>query len=142
MVGYIETANESFGKRTAFTFGIETLEGDRLVGLVSFTNISWISSNAEVGVLAIFDPQHWSHGYGKDAMIVALDFVFSTLGLNSVYLWVASFNERAISFYERLGFSVQGKLRELAYRNGKRYDVITMDILKSEFLKKHGILPK
>ena len=142
MVDYIKSANEDYSKRKAFTFGIETLDTERLIGLVNLTNISWISSNAELGILAVFDPEHWGRGYGRDAMLAVLDLAFSTLGLNSVYLWVASFNSGAIAFYEKLGFKTQGKLRELAYRNGQRFDVVTMDILKSEFLEEHGVLPK
>jgi len=30
----------------------------------------------------------------------------------------------------------------MAYRNGVRYDVIIMDILRPEFEEKYGILPK
>jgi RimJ/RimL family protein N-acetyltransferase len=142
MVDYIKSANEAYSKRKSFTFGIETLDTEKLIGLVNLTNISWISSNAELGILAIFDPEHWGHGYGKDAMLVVLDLAFSTLDLNSIYLWVASFNSRAIAFYEKIGFKTQGKLRELAYRDGQRHDVVTMDILKSEFLQEYGVLPK
>ncbi|MGY5859805.1 MAG: GNAT family protein [Candidatus Thorarchaeota archaeon] len=64
------------------------------------------------------------------------------LNLYNVYLYVAGFNDRAISFYEKIGFSKQGKIREMAYRNGTRYDVIIMDILRPEFEEKYGTLPK
>lgn len=142
MIEYIQSANESFAKRKGFTFGIETLDNSKLVGIVNLVNISWISHNAEVGVLAIFDPEGWGSGYGSDAMIVLLDMAFSVLNLHSVYLWVAGFNERAIKFYKRIGFVNTGKLRGMAYRNGNRYDVVTMDILRPEFVERYGVLPK
>ncbi len=142
MADYIRSANESFAKRKGFTFGIETLDNNKLVGIVNLVNVSWISHNAEIGVLAIFDPEGWGKGYGSDAMVVLLDMAYSVLNLHSVYLWVAGFNERAIKFYEKIGFVNTGKLREMAYRNGNRYDVVTMDILRSEFVERYGILPK
>lgn len=142
MTKYIESANESFANRKGFTFGIETLGTNKLVGIVNLVNVSWIGHNAEIGILAIFDPDGWGKGYGSDAMVVLLDMAFSVLNLHSVYLWVAGFNERAIKFYEKLGFVNTGKIREMAYRNGKRFDVITMDILRSEFTTKYGILAK
>ncbi|MFW9789306.1 MAG: GNAT family N-acetyltransferase [Candidatus Thorarchaeota archaeon] len=142
MENYIKSANESFANRKGFTFGIETLHNNRLVGIVTLVNVSWISHNAEVGILAIFDPEGWGKGLGSDAMVVLLDVAFSVLNLHSVYLWVAGFNERAIKFYEKIGFTNTGKLREMAYRNGSRYDVITMDILRAEFEEKYGVLPK
>ncbi|MHA1943226.1 MAG: GNAT family N-acetyltransferase [Candidatus Thorarchaeota archaeon] len=142
MVKYIESANESFANRKGFTFGIETLDTNKLVGIVNLVNVSWIGHNAEVGILAIFDPEGWGKGYGSDAMLVLLDMAFSVLNLHSVYLWVAGFNDRAIKFYEKLGFVNTGRIREMAYRNGKRFDVVTMDILRSEFTEKYGTLPK
>ena len=142
MTDYIQSANESFSKRKGFAFGIETLDSNKLVGIVNLVNVSWISQNGEIGVLAIFDPEGWGKGYGSDAMRVLLDMAFSVLNLHSVYLWVAGFNERAIKFYEKIGFVNTGKLREMAYRNGKRYDVVTMDILRSEFVERYGVLPK
>jgi RimJ/RimL family protein N-acetyltransferase len=142
MVRYIDSVNENFANRKGFTFGIETLDTNKLVGIVNLVNVSWISHNGEVGLLAIFDPAGWGKGYGSDAMRVLLDMAFSVLNLHSVYLWVAGFNERAIKFYEKIGFANTGKLREMAYRNGERHDVVTMDILRSEFVEKYGVLPK
>ncbi len=142
MSKYIQSANQIFSERKGFTFGIETLDESKLVGIVSLVNVSWISHNGEIGVLAIFDADGWGKGYGSDALIVLLDMAFSVLNLHSVYLWVAGFNERAIRFYEKIGFTRTGRLREMAYRNGKRYDVVTMDILRSEFVGKYGVLPK
>ncbi|UCE10305.1 MAG: GNAT family N-acetyltransferase [Candidatus Thorarchaeota archaeon] len=142
MKAYIQSANESYTKRSGFTFGIESKETGKLVGLVNLANISWMSRSGEIGILGILDPSVWGEGFGSDALIVLLDFAYSVLDMHSVYLWVASFNERAIRFYEKIGFKNQGKIREMAYRNGERHDVVVMDILKSEFVERYGILPK
>ncbi|MFX1255540.1 MAG: GNAT family N-acetyltransferase [Promethearchaeota archaeon] len=142
LVKLIESMNDAFTTRKGFTFGIEAINTNSLIGIIDLVHISWISRSAEVGLFAIFNPEYWGKGYGSDAMIVLLDFAFSVLDLHNVYLSVVAFNERAINVYKKLGFKVQGKLRELAFRNGKRYDIAFMDILKPEFLEKYGILPK
>jgi RimJ/RimL family protein N-acetyltransferase len=142
MLQYIKLVNEAFSKRSKFTFGIESKDDSTLIGIIDLANISWMSRNGEISVFAVFDPDYRGKGYGKDALIVILDMAFSVLNLHTVYLWVASFNDRAIGFYEGVGFKTQGKLRELAFRDGQHYDVIIMDILKSEFLGKYGVLPK
>ena len=142
MLQYIKSVNEAFSKRSKFTFGVETKEEDALIGIIDLGNISWLSRNGEISIFALFHPDYRGKGYGKEAMVVLLDVAFSVLNLHTVYLWVASFNERAIGFYERVGFKTQGKLRELAFRDGQHHDVIIMDILKSEFLEKYGVLPK
>ncbi|MHA2142498.1 MAG: GNAT family N-acetyltransferase [Candidatus Thorarchaeota archaeon] len=142
MLNYIKSVNDAFSKRSKFTFGIEIKEDSTLIGIIDLANISWMSQNSEISIFAIFHPEYRGKGYGKESLIVLLDFAFSVLNMHTVYLWVASFNDRAIGFYERIGFKTQGKLRELAYRDGQRHDVVIMDILKSEFLEKYGILPK
>lgn len=142
MLQYIKSANEAFGKRSKFTFGIETKADSTLIGIIDLANISWMSRNGEIGIFAIFHPDYRGKGLGKDALIVLLDIAFSVMNMHSVYLWVASFNERAIGFYEKIGFKTQGKLREMAFRDGQRHDVVIMDILRQEFLGKYGVLLK
>ncbi|MBD3404674.1 MAG: GNAT family N-acetyltransferase [Candidatus Lokiarchaeota archaeon] len=139
---FILSRNESYSKRESFTFGIETIENDRLIGLVDLTGISWISRFAEVSQIAIFDPEFRGKGFGLDSLRVTLDFAFFVLDLHAVHLWVEDFNTSAISFYKKFGFKTSGTLRELVYRDGSRYDVKIMDILKEEFEEKYGILPK
>ena len=58
MVKYIEAANESFANRKGFTFGIETLDTNKLVGIVNLVNVSWIGHKAEVRILAIFEHRY------------------------------------------------------------------------------------
>ncbi|MFW9846141.1 MAG: GNAT family N-acetyltransferase [Candidatus Thorarchaeota archaeon] len=139
---YVDSVNELFTKRSKFTFGIETKEDSTLIGIIDLANISWMSRNGEISVFAVFHPDYRGKGYGKDALVVLLDIGFSVLDMHTVYLWVASFNERAIGFYERVGFRSQGRLRELAFRDGRHYDVVIMDILQLEFREKYGTLPK
>ncbi len=142
MVRYIESVNEAFENNSMLTFAIETLEERQLIGIISLSGISWISRFGEVGHFAIFDLEHRGKGYGADALRVLLNMAFSVLELHSVYLWVEAFNNGAISFYERIGFKSQGKLRELGCCDGERHDVIIMDILRTEFLGKYNLLMK
>jgi RimJ/RimL family protein N-acetyltransferase len=142
MADKIDSWNEAFATRREFVFGIEHLETGGLIGLVSLENVSWISRHASVGFLGIFNTSYLGKGCGSDAMIVLLDVAFSVMDLQVVFLWVESFNERAISLYKKLGFTAGGTMRQLAYRNGKRCDVTVMDILKPEYMEKHGVLPK
>ena len=62
-----------------------------------------------------------------------LNYGFNTLNLHNIYLGVYSFNEAAIKCYKKVGFKEAGRLRQAKYYNGKRYDDITMDILRDEF---------
>ncbi|MFW9847706.1 MAG: GNAT family N-acetyltransferase, partial [Candidatus Thorarchaeota archaeon] len=81
-------------------------------------------------------------GYGRDAMLLILDFAFNIIGLHNVCLYVYRFNQHAIQFYKNFGFQTVGSLREAAFVDGKRDDTVIMDIIKSDFVERYGILPK
>ncbi len=54
------------------------------------------------------------------------------------------FNHRAIALYTKIGFKEMGRRREGRIIAGKKFDVIFMDMLASEFepLYVHSILQK
>ncbi|WDC84804.1 GNAT family protein [Caloramator sp. mosi_1] len=113
-------------------FAIVLNEVDKLIGNVGLHNINWISRTAEIGIL-IGDKFYWGQGYAKEAMELLLDYAFNMLNLHMVYLKVYGYNVSAIRCYEKVGFKYAGRLREAIEVAGERYDVIYMDILKSEF---------
>lgn len=81
----------------------------------------------------IGDKNYWDQGYGREAIELVLNYGFNILNLNNIMLNVYSFNKRAITCYENIGFKEIGRRRE-AYILGKRkYDEIHMDILADEF---------
>ncbi|MHA2432323.1 MAG: GNAT family N-acetyltransferase, partial [Candidatus Thorarchaeota archaeon] len=53
----------------------------------------------------------------------------------SIYLFTTSFNERGQRAYEKAGFKRGGLFRQACYIQGEFHDMITMDILKDEFLE-------
>ena len=115
-----------------YFFMIQELKTDKLIGSVSLRNIDWIGRNAEIGIL-IGDKDYQSKGYGTEAIRLLLDYSFRYLNLHSISLSYIQGNERAHKCYLKCGFKDIGRSRERIYMNGKYYDSIHMDILKSEF---------
>jgi RimJ/RimL family protein N-acetyltransferase len=102
-------------------------EGDQHIGNVHLTNIDWVSRHACVGIF-IGAAQHWSKGYGRQAMRLILRHAFHDLGLHRVYLTVLEDNHRAIKTYEKCGFVVEGRLRQHDFKQGRFQDLIFMGI--------------
>jgi RimJ/RimL family protein N-acetyltransferase len=107
---------------------------NELVGNCGYVKIDHINQIAEIGIF-IGNKKYWNRGYGTEALSLLLDYGFKALNLHNVLLRVYSFNERAIKCYEKTGFKTIGKNREALLRDGKRHDIIFMDILRDEFLK-------
>jgi diamine N-acetyltransferase len=115
---------------------IEILQGDEwiFIGNLGFLAINQHDRSAELGI-AIGEKQYWGQGYGTEALNLLVEHGFNTLNLNRIYLHVYETNPRAVRSYEKTGFSIEGRLRQARYLDGRYVDVIIMSILKDEWKK-------
>ncbi len=120
-----------------YWFAIRALEDDRLLGDITLSVINWGSREAFTGI-AIGAREFWGKGYGTDAMQVLLRYGFIELNLRRVSLTVFEFNQRARRSYEKVGFRPEGCQRQFIQREGRRWDIIYMGILREEWMEDHG----
>ncbi|MEW6029444.1 MAG: GNAT family N-acetyltransferase [Chloroflexota bacterium] len=121
----------------AHYFGIRTLTDDRLVGDLELDVTSWNHRDAFVGI-GLGSRDDWGRGYGTEALRLALRFAFLELGLRRVSLTVFEYNPRAVRSYEKAGFRLEGRMRQILNREGRRWDVLYMAILKDEWMEQNG----
>ena len=114
------------------SFAIHVRGEDEPIGVISLMNISEANESADLSVI-VGDPEDRHHGYGAEAIAAILRYAFEALSLNRVGLSVFEFNDEAISTYEKLGFSVEGRLRRAVRRGDAFHDAILMSVLKSEW---------
>lgn len=117
---------------SVFFFHVHTLQDDRPIGFVGLFNISWTNGDAWVGI-GMGARDTWGRGYGTDAMRLALRYAFTELNLRRVSLGVFEYNRRAIRSYMKAGFTHEGRLRQALQREGRRWDLYLMGLLKSEW---------
>lgn len=79
----------------------------------------------------------WGKGYGTEAGHLLLDYAFERLGFHRISIGVVGFNERALRFWQNLGFKREGVQRDGYYCDGKYSDFIMMSILEDEFKMLH-----
>ncbi len=115
-----------------FFFAIHTLEEDRLIGLVGLMGIEWNHGNAWVAI-GLGERSDWGKGLGTDAMRLILQYAFTELNLYRVTLGFFEYNPRAQRSYEKAGFILEGRQRQVVQREGKRWDVLIMGILKTDW---------
>ena len=139
----IKAIKEFFEKETlepspaSHYFSIRALDDDRLLGDINFDVInSWGSRDAFVGI-GIGSRADWGRGYGTDAMNIGLRFVFTELNLRRVTLTVFEYNPRAIHSYEKAGFKLEGRMRGALLKDGARWDMLYMGILREEWMEKN-----
>lgn len=120
-----------------FFFAIHNLENNLLIGFISLFGIDWNHGNTWVGI-GLGEREYWGKGYGTDAMRILLRYAFRELNLHRVTLGVFEYNPRAIRSYEKAGFTHEGRVRKELDKNGKRWDVLEMGILREEWQKING----
>lgn len=116
----------------ACNFAIHTLADDKMIGTVGLDDFNWTARNAWVGI-GIGDRDYWGRGYGTEAMKLILHYAFTELNLHRVNLTVFEFNKRAIRSYEKCGFKYEGIQREFIYKDDRRWDILNMGILQTEW---------
>lgn len=118
--------------KNGFLFAIRPVDGQALLGYAELDGILWSNGTAWLG-LGLGERDNWGKGYGAEAAQLVLNFAFSELNLRRVQLTVFSYNERAISLYENLGFVREGVYREYLQRDGRAYDMILYGLLRTEW---------
>jgi RimJ/RimL family protein N-acetyltransferase len=127
-----QLASEGKPGQNEVYFRLRTIDEDELIGFVAIHSIEW---NNRTGLLAIGigDAANRSKGYGSDALKLILRYAFHELNLDRVGLEVIEYNLGGIRAYEKVGFQQEGRKRSVVYRDGKRYDIIVMGILRPEW---------
>lgn len=123
----------------SYFFSIRTIAEDKLIGDLGLEVVDWCGRDAFVG-LGIGEPEYWGKGYGTDVMNVLLRFAFTEVNLRRVSLNVFEYNPRAIRSYEKAGFCHEGRMRKVINKEGRRWDMLFMGILREEWLEKNKLL--
>lgn len=141
-LGAIAFPNVSMADERAF---IQRLRGDTSrrnwmialkdgapIGTVLVREFNWEARSCEVGI-AIGEKEHWSKGYGGEALELMQRLVFDSLNLHKLWLTCAAYNERGLRAYRRIGFVEDGRLRDDRFIEGRYHDTVVMSILDHEW---------
>jgi len=115
-------------------FSIRKLDDDQLLGDIDIYVYNWSGRDAFVG-LGIGEREFWGKGFGTDVMKIILRYAFTEVDLDRVTLTVFEYNPRAIRAYEKVGFRHEGRMRKVLNKEGKRWDILYMGILREEWME-------
>jgi RimJ/RimL family protein N-acetyltransferase len=116
---------------------IETTD-HRHVGSVSIYGKSGDLHMTEAGI-DIVEDELWNQGLGTEAFGLWVDYVFTAHNLARLGAATWSGNPRMVRVAEKLGFKVEGRIRNGCEVKGRFYDRIKLGILRSEWeARKNG----
>lgn len=104
---------------------------ETIVGTAMLFNLDVASGLAEIGYL--LGRGHWGKGYATEAMAAFIDFSFSTLNLRRLEATVDVRNVASNKLLERLGFVLEGVLRERWLAASELQNINLHGLLKREW---------
>lgn len=82
--------------------------------------------------ISLYGSTFYGQGYGTEAGRAVINFGLGVLGLHRISLGVYDFNERALASYARLGFVLEGRLRDALHWDGSWHDELIMSVLATD----------
>ena len=125
---YIESAN-------TLAFKVVDEETSDVIGHISLGQIDNINKSARIGKVLVGNTKMRGRSIGKHMMKAVLHIAFDELKLHRVTLGVYDFNTSAISCYEKIGFVIEGLLRESKIVGETYWNFWEMSMLEYEWKK-------
>jgi RimJ/RimL family protein N-acetyltransferase len=126
---YLERINSDAAR---IWFVVVLKENERVIGEAGLLRIFYPWRNTDLTII-LGDKFAWGKGYGREATLLLLDYAFGALAMHRVSIGVVGFNDRALRFYEKIGFKREGIQRDGYFFNHQFSDFVMMSILEDEY---------
>lgn len=120
---------------TRVDFAIETLQCD-LMGTTGLIHLDFFHKTAEC-FCVIGEKTYWGGGLGTEVHSALIQWAFDGLGMEKIYAIIRTNNPAIYKVVQRLGFQIEGTLRQEMILEGIRQDVYRIGLLKAEFTPTH-----
>ncbi|MEY8462391.1 GNAT family N-acetyltransferase [Streptococcus merionis] len=111
-------------------YGITIKGDDRVIGSCDF-NHCHADDVYEIGYL--LHPDHWGNGYVPEAVAALIEVAFTVLNLHKVEIRCYSHNQQSQRVAEKLGFTLEARIRDRKDVTGNRCDELAYGLLKEEW---------
>ena len=111
-------------------YGIVVKGTDKVIGSVDF-NYRHADDVLELGYT--LHPDYWGRGYVPEAARALIDLAFKELGLHKIELTCFGYNVQSQRVAEKLGFTLEARIRDRKDAQGNRCDSLIYGLLRSEW---------
>lgn len=102
------------------------------IGVFYILNVDKVNLKCSWGYY-IGDSSFRGRGIGTALECNLYDYGFYSLGLNKIGCEVFEFNDKVIKIHQKFGAEIEGIFKEHIVKNGEKYNVVYMSILKSKW---------
>ena len=112
-------------------WGIVRRADSQMIGTCGYHNWHQRDCRAEIGY--DLSPASWGQGYMTEALRVVIPNGFTRMGLNRIEALVYTGNARSVQLLQKLGFQIEGTLRDYYYLNGRYHDHYLCALLRKDW---------
>lgn len=123
------------GKADEIFFAICVKEDQKHIGNIKIGPINWIHRFADVSLL-IGDKNYWGKGLATEAIELITGFGFRQLNLHKLKAGCYADNSGSKKAFLKVGYTVEGTLKQHFFSNGAYQDAFQLGILSDEFVTK------
>ncbi len=120
---------ENFKQEKSFEFYLK--HEDKIIGSVGFVEIDKKNQKGEIGYW--IDSKYSGKGYVTQSVQTCIEYGFTKLMLNKIIIRCADNNISSAAVAHRLGFTLEGNLREDRIINTHFINLLNFGLLKSEY---------
>ncbi|HEX4333523.1 MAG TPA: GNAT family N-acetyltransferase [Usitatibacter sp.] len=132
----VATANACYADGSGVNFAVERRDDAAMIGTCMLFRFHRESRRAEIGYS--LGQAYWGQGYMHEALQALIDYAFGPLGLNRIEADIDPRNSNSARSLERLGFRMEGVLRERWIVAGEVSDTGYYGLLRKEWSYAHG----
>jgi RimJ/RimL family protein N-acetyltransferase len=105
----------------------------RVIGHIELNNIDYRNRAATVSKVLVGDPAVRGQGFGEQMLRELVKIAFEELQLHRLQLFVFDFNQPAIRCYQKVGFVLEGHLRDYRKVQNGYWSSILMSLLSTDW---------
>ena len=113
-------------------FAICLKESENHIGTVSLDNIDNRHRPARLSIF-IGDDSNRGKSIGSRALRLLAEYAFNFLNLNRIWCKTSAGDEHITRYYEKLGFQLEGAMRQHEFIDGQYVDKLIFGLLREEF---------
>ncbi len=133
-LSWIQNRLADYAKRNSLVWAITRKDEDRLIGTCLFWHWDFGSNCVEIGYE--LNPLYNRQGMMAEAASAVVGLGFEKLDLHRIEAETSIENEPSRKLLEKLGFTLEGTLRERNLFRGKYHDECYYGLLREEWLKR------
>lgn len=108
------------------------IDADRnCVGVISLSSVDWKNRSANINIKLISDARGKGIAYRASKLLIS--YCFEELNFHCITANVLDNNNSSRKLWEKLGFTLDGILRQRVYKNGEYRNLLAFSLMKDEF---------